>query len=787
MTSASLLFALTAVFTVRAEPVNLALGKPYVLDPAPSYRLCTDPDDAVQLTDGTRTKGFFWMQQSTVGWEQKRLVTITVDLGQDQPIAGVSYGTAAAPGNVEWPVAIRLLVSLDNRQWYDLGDLIQLATALPPATGYAIHDYRAEGLKTHGRYVKLMVKPVGNYFFGDELEVFAGGPELLLVDPPGKPLDDVQQAFTASLAPAGVWRQITADRAVVAERVRAAELPKADRNRLLAALDEAAADPAWRSFTPSDRAVLPLTPGHAKVFGVQAELWRRAGQPELRLWANPRYDRMQPTDPPGSDSAELDLRLMRGEVRAGTFNLTNSGAEERTVELVLTGLPGTPHPPGLSVCEVPWTGVAGGGATCSALPEAERTDRGWRVTVPSGLTRQVWLGLEAMTWTHGDYQGAVELSSAGRAVGRVPIKVHVSRLEMPKELSLSLGGWDYTDGPGRGVTDDNLDALVTFLRRYHVTVTWASQSAMPFGEHAADGKMTKPPDTARFDAWLARWPEARYYCVYWPYAAPLPDTAAARLRLSEWARFWAAHAAEKGVRPGRLLLLLVDEPMTAEQATRTLSYSTVIKAAAPDLGIFGDPFYTKPDTAPPDYLQALDMICPHRPNWVTDRPAFESVYLPLRQAGKTLAFYSAWGPVHQMDPYSYHRLQAWDCFRYGATVSGYWSFGDNGRGSPWNEYGSPGSNYAPEFLTADSVLTAKAMEAIREGLYDHEYLVMLRDKLAATKSSSPAVEAARRLLATATDRVFGASGADKVWWRDAKDRTIADQVRQELLAALESL
>jgi len=46
---------------------NIARGKACSLSPNPDYRLCTDPGDPVQLTDGVYTTGYFWTQASTVG------------------------------------------------------------------------------------------------------------------------------------------------------------------------------------------------------------------------------------------------------------------------------------------------------------------------------------------------------------------------------------------------------------------------------------------------------------------------------------------------------------------------------------------------------------------------------------------------------------------------------------------------------------------------------------------------------------------------------------------------
>lgn len=85
---------------------------------------------------------------------------------------------------------------------------------------------------------------------------------------------------------------------------------------------------------------------------------------------------------------------------------------------------------------------------------------------------------------------------------------------------------------------------------------------------------------------------------------------------------------------------------------------------------------------------------------------------------------------------------------------------------------------------------AKHMEAIREGVEDYEYLLMLRNRIAAAERGGKAHEkltAAKKLLATAADTVLSAPGAEKLNWSEAKDRTLADRIRMDVLNLLESL
>ena len=106
---------------------NIALGPSYTLEPGPNYGLCTDPGDDAQLTDGMYTEGYFWTQPSTVGWQDKTPSILTLDLGTAMPVRGVSFSTAAGFADVRWPLTIRILVAGEDREFHEIGDLVQLS------------------------------------------------------------------------------------------------------------------------------------------------------------------------------------------------------------------------------------------------------------------------------------------------------------------------------------------------------------------------------------------------------------------------------------------------------------------------------------------------------------------------------------------------------------------------------------------------------------------------------------------------------------------------------------
>lgn len=772
---------------------NLAFGRPYTLQPAPSYGLCTDENDKFQLTDGIYSVGYFWTQKSTVGWSRGRPIVVTIDLGSVAPICGASLNTAAGVAGVSWPGSIFVCVSDDGQQWWLAGELIELSGdhGLPAVEPYRVHRYWTDKLATHGRYVSFLSAPGTGYFFTDEIEIYKGPAALLDQERAGAPFADPKVTFEQKMQASTVRNRVGGDLRAARQAIAESALPPADKQRWDQALAAALAKTAaLNEVAPGFQAVVPYTREHAAAYAARAALWRAAGRPALQVWPAGRWDQLtiDALPPDGVAAPRVEVVMMRDEVRGAALNVTNAG--EQAVDLTVTadGLPGGAAPGWLAVKPVAWTARSAGGETATALPDAARSADGWKVTAPAGMTRQIWLSVDSTSLPAGRHAGRLRLTPAGGKPVEVPFAVRVSPLRMPAELTLSLGGWDYTDTTIYGVNDQNRDAVVAFLKEHRLDSPWATAAAMPFGTHDAQGKMTAPPDTKRMDAWLERWRGARYYGCFNSVSGELKDAAAQR-RVEEWINFWVAHLKEKGIRPSQLKLHLYDESSAAETDRIFIAWAAVVRRAQPEVVVFNDPTWTDPRKATPELLSLSTELCPNRQHWQNLPAVFEQVYGPHLKRGAALSFYSCSGPVRSMDPYGYHRLQAWDCFRYGMTAEYFWAFGDNGGASSWNELAAPGVGYSPQFVGSDGCTTSKHMEGVREGRFDYQYLVMLREAVAAAEKAgrADAAKAAKALLESAPARVLEDNPVASISWNFERDRELADQVRIELLDALEAL
>jgi len=775
-----------------AETTNLARGRPYRLSPTPSYPYCTDAADRTQLTDGVYTKGYFWTQKTTVGWRNATLPTIVVDLGKAEPIGGVSLNMAAGRAGVSWPMAILLFVGDDDKTQNYLGDLMTLSAAegrAVPRDGYAVHMFRTTKLATRGRYVRIVIIATGPYVFSDEIEVHRGAAQLLDRPVGGRRLKDFKGFCRQMQVTWGVRRRLRTDAAAVRKQLAKARISDAFRKRLAAELDDVAEKTETVTVDRIDnfKTIFPLNDLHCRIYAVQAAIWRGDGPGAAVVWQKDRWGMLSPTEPPRKGPVRLDVHMMRNEYRSAALNISNSAAQPLPVKLRFEGLARAAARGWVRVHDVPFTDTRSGRAVVAALPDARTTGVGHVVDVPPGMTRQIWMTFNSRGLEPGKHTGHLVIDPPGL---RVPVSVTVYPLTLYRP-SLHLCGWDYTDGFAYNVTQANRIALIRMLREYHVDSPWAQRAALPTGRFDKTGKMIEQPDDARFRAWVTRWPDARNYLVFAAvgetFAGLRLGSAAHKKAVAAWARWWAKRAKSLGLAPKQLGLLLIDEPHSAAQDRVIIEYARIIRAAAPTITIWNDPTWREPWKASPDLFALSDVLCPNLPMLIGQGKRFADFYTRQLKAGRELWFYSCSGPGRLLDPYAYHRMQAWSCWKYGATGQGFWAFGDSNGASSWNEYLTVRGAYTPLFIDDKTVTRGKHMEAIREGMQDYEYLRMLHDRVR-VPSRNPHLPAARKLLATAADRVTAAmTDPALINWPKPKDRTTADTVRIEILKMLTAL
>jgi hypothetical protein len=596
---------------------------------------------------------------------------------------------------------------------------------------------------------------------------------------------------------AGIEKRIKTDLRMLKKAVDGANISGAEQERLrseVERLSEAFANS--QLDIPADfKAILPVTPLHARLFELRAALWRAKGHDAITVWNADLWGHLDLWDDLDvAAEPAVRVHMMLNEHRAGVFNVTNAGKDAAEMKLRVMGLPGGPNPGYITVHQVEWTDTRPGKVVAAALPEAPLEEDAYALTLPSGMTRQVWLTFHSVNVPPGTHQGQIEVR-IGEQTFHVPLELKVYPLQFPDQPTLHSGGWDYTSSPGvYGVTEENIEAFLEHCRERFVDSPWARRRVIPLGQHDEKGNIVSTPNTEVFDAWIARWPEARRLCIFQNVGESLAGfelgTPEFQTALNDYLRFWAGHAKTKGFEPEQISMLLIDEPIDIETDRRIVEWAKAYRAADTGIQVWEDPIHPDMSRAHPELGTACHILCLNRTMFQRAPEKYGRYFMEAREKGATLEFYSCRGPARLLDPYAYYRMQAWSCWRQKAISTNFWAYGDNAGTTSWNEYIAPRTAYTPFFIDAEIVIAGKHMEACREGIQDHEYLVMLDRAVTAAEEegrTDQAVTSARVLLDELPDRVLNDEVFEGFWWRDDLDRTGADAARLEILDALIAL
>jgi hypothetical protein len=816
-----------AVAAPQPPGPNIALGKSYTYART-SQSTAFEPNygdlskDNVEITDGQYAPGSqLWSDAASVVWNGQPLVCLTIDLEKAEPIGGLSYSTAGQAGNFNLPVAISLFVSDDNESFYYVDDIVRLSGrhGVPDDTEYTTHRYVADNITARGRYVRLMIRARGaGRVVTDEIEIYRGDDALLEQTRSGEPIaaTDIaaMEVFSDGLiTDACVRIRIRKDLAAMQHRVTASGLSYADKQAALKHLvalagqietfpkaqEKSLSHPELVALLGNGfRAVMPLNDVHAEILRVNARFLRHGGLPPFFAWKTNRMDPLNQFEAPERAPAappSLQVVAMNNEYRSTAFNLTNTTDEPQSVAVRVENLPGTGY---LSVYQVEFVETTTGKIVADPLVPVAPTAEGYVVSVPAGLTRQVWLTFHPQNLKAGTYDGAVNLSVAplGQTV-ELPLKLEIFAPDFPRHPALSLCMWDFANN-GFG---DIEDAVLSDMRAHHVDTAWGNDDVVPrvkITDIDEAGNLLAVPDFSVFDAWIKQWEGRgiRYYMVSFNgirrvFGSMSLGSARFNRAVSQWAVAWAEHNQSLGIEPGQLAVCIWDEPSTDAHAQQIVHWAKAIKSGTADIGVFNDPVNTvKFDSA--DMLAHGDVHCPNIGTFSANQPKSGQVYAAEKALGKRFWVYSCSGPATLMDPYDYYRLHAWYCWKYGATGHGFWSYTASGGDSAWNPYNAAKPSFAPVYLSQTEVTSGRHWEAVREGIQDYEYLRMLSDRIADWKAqgkTGTALDDAIKLLRDIPDEVApGDFDQDKAYqWSADKDRSVADSARRRILVALDQL
>ena len=157
--------------------------------------------------------------------------------------------------------------------------------------------------------------------------------------------------------------------------------------------------------------------------------------------------------------------------------------------------------------------------------------------------------------------------------------------------------WDYTAGAGGyAVTPGNRTQAIADLKRHGITIPCAGSTVLPPLDTScfdAAGNLAKPLTFAAFDTWVKEWPSVHRYYVFGNMGAALlkfragsPEFARA---VSQWARAWADHNHQLGLKPRQVIFHPVDEPHSESDYQLFVEWITAFKSGTDDIACFINP------------------------------------------------------------------------------------------------------------------------------------------------------------------------------------------------------
>lgn len=795
-----------------AEPENIAFGKKYDLAPVPNYTCGGKRDlqmDLKSLTDGETYTGSMslWTQKGCVGWHCG-FPRITIDLGKIEPISAVSFRSAFdGQGNVKWPSHIYVLTSDDGLVFRHVCDLVDQSwpdafpSGIPPIVKQdaRIYEYQNSKLAIKGRYVCFIVDSP-RFVFCDEIKICRGPDELLNKNCTSETPVDIDQ-FVKRL-PFGKYVKDVLHSDL--DRAQGNCLPgqKAEVQReceqLRAEIDSTSFDLPPKGY----RATSPLNELHRKIFKLNAKLvsGRLHGAP-LCVWGTDRFGMLNPTDIPeeASLNPSLSIKMMKGEFRSTALNLTNAATSDLDVKLHFEGLPGGETPDYIIPYQVEF--ICGKGqSTPDPLVPVVKESGAWRMTLPTGMTKQIWLSFNPKGIQSGAYHGGLVVTVNGIGM-RTPFDFALSNLTFPEEPHLSLGVFDYTAStPSMGAIGMQGAAD---MKKHYVNSLWTGfqVACWPAPEDFdKDGNLVAPLRTSAFDMWHGNFNNFNRLFIYLEgaglekFAGEPVGTERFKRMVSQWILKFSEYALKKDVALSRIGLHLIDEPKHDRQFKVNAAYGTIIKAIAPDIRIFTDPQFENATPALDEMLKVSDVICPHLPTYGNRMEFIKSHVAKASRDSKEYWLYGCLGPGRQLDPYYYYRMQAWQCWRNNAIGMGFWcywnSYPRNANATSWNELIDNIESFGLVYDDGASLCSSRRWEAVREGVEDYEYLFMLKNRVSELKAKNvkkDAVGLAEVLLQTLPVMVTGVYDRNAIYLGSPKERIMADHARILLLESLERL
>jgi len=423
---------------------------------------------------------------------------------------------------------------------------------------------------------------------------------------------------------------------------------------------------------------------------------------------------------PGWVARAAEVEGIRNDTEQIAINLTNLTERKITAKLSAPDWPVKSRVKWRVVIPVE---LSEGVMIDDGLPLAEMADDSAAVSVPAGMTRQVWLTIN--TGAHpGSFTGRIRVGWANRKV-ELPIQLRIHDLQFPKTWPIYTFGYSYVNR--WPLTKSRIPQAVKDLAAHHSNCAYAPDKTfgLPRAVFDDQGNLVEDQmDWSKFDAAL----EYSKYVQTFIFHVPLASKYRINAKVGspewesmavKWVRYLIEGMKQRGIGYDRMLWASTDEPSGAAVKT-VIACGKAFHKADPNIRVYSN-FYR---AATPEDVRRMDPVINV---WAPSIGCLKKEYLSIcRQPGKELWSYRVTGKGARPESI---RGAFWRVFREGIRGYSFWCYAD-AVGDPWDPYDTPRHDYAVVYDgDPRELIPSKRWEAWREGIEDYTLLWMLKQKI----------------------------------------------------------
>lgn len=697
-----------------------------------------------------------------------------IDLGKEKAIDAIKLYSDRPDHPMD---AILVVGSLDNKNWFKITDLATKNHQINKENKRLI--YADTKIKANVRYLKfaLIARRLPETWFFDELEVYGKNSKFSQSKLTVTPVESAQAAINDALTAVGARQRLNKDFAKLSELAKNNAAVSAQLKNIAAKI--AALPPAKaKGFST----VFPQNNVHKEIFAAYAALLRAEGKEKFAIQNPYRFVFPDTFAEVKNNFRSASFNMLPNERRSALFEIRSIAEKELTLDSRFEGNPDIIK--ALELNELPWTDTAEGIPVSTILLPQELNSK---ITFVPGLTKRLYLSVNAENLKPGNYKVTWKLGDKS-----YPVNIRISKVKL-NEPRLLFGAWDYENSlPAFGLTPQNFPSAKALMKKMRVTMPWCAGVGKLWkrSDFDKDGNFIGKLDTENFDKWVKANPGKKTYAVHINVLGVLHvdgvrcDTKEFYVRTKNWIKAWDKHCQELGLKPGSVEWLLVDEVTNLEKAKYQLWWSRPFRdAKTVVLRNWEDPIVNVNDPQYAEMFDLLDSICPGRDTYY-DKKQYEKLQ-EFRKKGKKLYSYSCNGPSRLFDPFSYYKMNGLGAWHDKTVGFGLWSMGDHGAAEAFNEYLLTWAIFTFNCVDKDKLYSTLALEAIREGIEDHELVKMVEEKM---PSMTPANRAKAQKLLDELFTYIEKNTHIHIKWFDDKvkiDRQKADWFREEFIKLLE--